>query len=180
MEKLVTSGAAARDLGVSIASLSRWTARGYITPAQVTAGGQFRWDLLSLRRQVARIRRPGGTRRLDPTDIAQVIYAANRELQIITGDPRPSPDWYDAPEYQRRETIASVTEAIADPGRTPEQNHQGWYDRLTADGWTYGDVKDPGAKTHPDLLPFAELPEHEQQKDRMFLAIVRALAPAGP
>jgi len=33
------------------------------------------------------------------------------------------------------------------------------------------------AKTHPDLVPFDQLPEHEKQKDRLFLAIVRALAP---
>ena len=177
MERLVTSGVAARDLGVSIATLSRWTARGYITPAQTTAGGQFRWDLASLRRQVERIRRPGGSRALDATDIAQVIHAANRELQIIYGDPVPSPDWYDAPEYQRQESTASVTEALADPGRTPEQNHQGWVDRLTAAGWKHGNAKDAAAKTHPDLLPFGELPEDEKQKDRLFIAIVRALAP---
>jgi len=177
MERLVTSGVAARDLGISIATLSRWTARGYIQPAQVTAGGQFRWDLTSLRRQVERVRRPGGGRQLDITDIAQVIYAANRELQVIFGDPEPSPDWYDAPEYQRRETIASAAEALADPGRTPEQNHQGWMDRLQADGWHYGETKDPEAKTHPCLVPFDELPEEQQAKDRLFLAIIRALAP---
>jgi DNA-binding transcriptional MerR regulator len=177
MKRLVSSGVAARDLGVSIATLSRWTARGYITPAQTTAGGQYRWDLASLHRQVERIRRPGGIRQLDATDIAQVIYAANREVQIITGDPRPSPDWYDAPEYQRRETIASVNEAISDPARTAEQNHQGWYDRLVAEGWTHGEVKDAEAKTHPDLLPFDQLPKEEQLKDRLFIAIVRALAP---
>lgn len=178
MERLVTSGIAARHLGVSIATLSRWTARGYITPARVTAGGQTRWDLEALSRQVERIRRPGGPHQLDATDIAQVIHAANRELQIIFGDPQPSPDWYDAPEYQRQESTASVTEALSDPGRTPEQNHQGWVDRLTAAGWKHGDVKDAETKTHPDLVPFGELPEDEQQKDRLFIAIVRALAPS--
>lgn len=177
MEELVTSGVAARDLGVSIATLSRWTARGYITPARVTAGGQTRWDLASLRRQVERLQRPGGPRQLDATDIAQVIHAANRELQIIYGDPMPSPDWYDAPEYQRREATASVVEAISDPGRTPEQNHQGWMERLIADGWTYGEHKDAAAKTHPTLLPWDELPVDQQLKDRLFIAIVRALTP---
>jgi DNA-binding transcriptional MerR regulator len=175
MKRLVSSGVASRDLGISIATLSRWTARGYITPAQTTAGGQYRWDLPALHRQVERLRRPGGARQLDATDIAQVIHAANRELQIIYGDPAPSPDWYDAPGYQRQESTASVVEALSDPARTPEQNHQGWVDRLTADGWMYGDVKDAAAKTHPDLVPFGELPEHEQLKDRLFIAIVRAL-----
>lgn len=177
MERLVTSGVAARHLGVSIATLSRWTARGLITPAQVTAGGQYRWDLAALQRQVDRLQRPGGPRQLDATDIAQVIHAANRELQIIFGDPQPSPDWYDAPGYQRDESTASVTEALTDPGRTPEQNHQGWMDRLRADGWRYGEVKNAEVKTHPCLVPWDELPEDQKYKDRVFIGIVRALAP---
>ena len=41
----------------------------------------------------------------------------------------------------------------------------------------HGPVKDEAAKTHPDLVPFDQLPEHEKQKDRLFMAIVRALAP---
>jgi hypothetical protein len=76
-----------------------------------------------------------------------------------------------------RETVASVVAALADPERTPEQNHQGWYDRLIADGWQHGPVKDEPEKTHPDLVPFDQLPEHEKQKDGLFLAIVRALSP---
>jgi hypothetical protein len=131
-----------------------------------------------LRAQVRGLHKPPPGR-IAAEDIARVIHAANRELQIVQGDPRPSPPWDDAPDYQVRESTASVAEALADPGRTPEQNHQGWHDRLTADGWTYGEVKDPVAKTHPDLLPFGQLPEHEQQKDRLFIAIVRALAPPG-
>ena len=80
------------------------------------------------------------------------------------------------PEYQVRENVASVAAALADPERTPEQNHQGWYERLIADGWQRGPTKDETAKTHPDLVPFDQLPEHEKQKDRLFIAIVRALA----
>ena len=102
------------------------------------------------------------------------------ELQIVQGDPRPSPPWDEAPEYQVRENVASVVAALADPERTPEQSHQGWYDRLIADGWQDGSIKDEAAKTHPDLVPFDQLPEHEKQKDRLFMAIVRALAPEVP
>ena len=109
-----------------------------------------------------------------------MIHAANRELQIVQGDPRPSPPWDEAPEYQVRENVKSVVAALADPERTPEQNHQGWYERLIADGWRHGPIKDEAAKTHPYLVPFDQLPEHEKQKDRLFMAIVRALAPEVP
>jgi DNA-binding transcriptional MerR regulator len=173
--RYVTTGVAARELSISTATLTRWAAAGLVVPAERTAGGHFRWDMPVLREQVRRLGRAAGDTVAE--DIARVIHAANRELQIVQGDPYPSPPWDDAPEYQARENIASVTAAMADPERTAEQNHQGWFDRLTADGWRYGPVKDPEAKTHPDLLPFGELPAHEQQKDRLFLAIVRALEP---
>lgn len=176
MNPYVTTGVAARDLGVSTATLTRWAAAGTVTPAQRTAGGHYRWDLPALRAQVQHLHKPP-VERTTAEDIARVIHAANRELQIVQGDPVPSPPWDDAPDYQVRESAASVVEALADPGRTPEQNHQGWYERMVADGWTRGEVKDTEAKTHPDLVPFHQLPEHEQQKDRLFIAIVRALAP---
>lgn len=177
--RYITTGAAARELAISTATLTRWAGAGLVTPAERTAGGHFRWDMPVLREQVRRLGREPGEHAV-AEDIARVIHAANRELQIVQGDPYPSPPWDDAPDYQARQNVASVVAAMADPGRTAEQNHQGWVDRMTADGWRYGPVKDPGAKTHPDLLPFAELPAHEQQKDRLFLAIVRALEPRQP
>ncbi len=44
-----------------------------------------------------------------------------------------------------------------------------------AAGWTYGPAKDPEAKRHPCLVPFAELPANQQAKDRLFFAVVSAL-----
>jgi DNA-binding transcriptional MerR regulator len=176
MNRFITTGVAAHEVGVSTATLTRWAAAGLITPAERTAGGHYRWDLPVLREQVRRLGRPA-SEQTAAEDIARVIHAANRELQIVQGDPRPSPPWDEAPEYQVRENVASVVAALAEPERTPEQNHQGWYDRLIADGWRHGPVKDEAAKTHPDLVPFDQLPEHEKQKDRLFMAIVRALAP---
>jgi hypothetical protein len=76
----------------------------------------------------------------------------------------------------RRSANASAR-SKTDPERTPQQNHQGWYNRLIADGWQHRPVKDEAEKTHPDLVLFDQLPEHEKQKDRLFLAIVRALTP---
>lgn len=179
VERYVTTGVAARALSISTATLTRWAAAGLVTPAERTAGGHYRWDLAALRAEVRRLPRAVLLRepRSPAADIARVIHAANRELQIVQGDPRPSPPWDEAPEYQVRESTASVELALADPGRTPEANHQGWLERLLADGWRPGLVKDAAAKTHPLLVPFAELPRDQQLKDRLFIAIVRALAP---
>jgi DNA-binding transcriptional MerR regulator len=177
MSRYVTTGEATRELGISTATLTRWAAAGLVVPAQRTAGGHYRWDLPVLRAQVQRL--PRASAHLEPRaaveDIARVVHAANRELQIVQGDPRPSPPWDEASEYQVRESIDGVQEALR--GITPEQSHEAWCARLRAGGWQYGEVKDERAKTHPCLVAFAELPEDQQRKDAVLVAIVQALAP---
>src|SRR5271157_5190917 len=100
MSRYITTGDAARALGISTATLTRWVAKGIVTPAEQTAGGHFRWDMTSLRAQLRRHNL--GERDVTAEDIARVVHAANRELQIIQGDPAPSPPWEEAPDYQAR------------------------------------------------------------------------------
>jgi excisionase family DNA binding protein len=177
MNALITTGQAARELGVSAATLTRWAASGKAVPAQRTAGGHYRWKLADLRRQVRGI--PEDPRLVLAENIAAVIHDANRRLQVIEGDEVPSPLWDDAPQRQIDGAVASVLLALDEPGRTPEENHQGWMDRLAADGWAYGPVKSEQDRTHPLLLSWEQLPEEARRKDRLFIAIVRALAPRG-
>jgi excisionase family DNA binding protein len=51
-ERLLSSGEAARLIGISRESLTRWAREGKVTPAMVTPGGQYRWRLDDLRRQL--------------------------------------------------------------------------------------------------------------------------------
>jgi hypothetical protein len=108
-----------------------------------------------------------------PLDIARVCHEANRALQIIHADPAPSPAWDDAPEWQRNSAIDGVREAL--DGATPEQLHDAWCEQKLYEGWCYGDVKDPEAKTHPCLVPYGQLPAEQRVKDVLFQSIVRAL-----
>jgi hypothetical protein len=105
--------------------------------------------------------------------IAQVCHEANRALQLISGDPAPSPAWADAPDWQRNSAIEGVEQAQA--GATPQQLHDSWCAYKTDDGWTYGETKDADAKTHPCLVPYSALPADQRQKDAVFHAIVAAL-----
>lgn len=52
-EAYVTTGTAAKAVGVSLTTLQRWAHAGVVKPALRTAGGHFRWDLDDLRRQLA-------------------------------------------------------------------------------------------------------------------------------
>ena len=51
--RLVGSGEAAEDSGVTVPTLLRCAHSGIVTPATRTAGGHYRWDLDELHRQLA-------------------------------------------------------------------------------------------------------------------------------
>jgi hypothetical protein len=109
-----------------------------------------------------------------PADwIARICHEANRALQVATEDPAPSPQWDDAPDWQRESAIAGVEEARR--GATPEQLHTAWCEHKRAEGWTYGPRKDPDVKAHPCLVPYEQLPVEQRAKDTLFHAIVGAL-----
>lgn len=54
---------------------------------------------------------------------------------------------------------------------SPEELHGGWVQAYIDMGWTYGPERDTEAKTHPDMIPFADLERREQDKDAVFIAL---------
>jgi RyR domain-containing protein len=105
--------------------------------------------------------------------LARLVHEVNRAWQGEHGDDAPSLPWACESDHIRHTTLAGVRRART--GITPEQHHDAWCEAKRAAGWVWGPVKDPDAKTHPCLLPYGQLPEHQQAKDRVFLAIVREL-----
>lgn len=102
------------------------------------------------------------------------VYEAAR-LQAIAVDAPIVPElWPDHDEAFRDQFIAYVDGLCnAEDFPTPEAAHDSWWRAYEAMGWTYGPVRDIEAKTHPDMVPFAELEQREQDKDAVFLALVR-------
>ena len=47
-----------------------------------------------------------------------------------------------------------------------ENNHDHWARQRIEAGWTYGPQRDDARKTHPDLVPYEDLPEGEKEYDR--------------
>ena len=68
-------------------------------------------------------------------------------------------------QYQFESLIDGIRYQDKHPDNTPLQNHENWMKKKESQGWVYGDVKDFDKKTHPDLVPFNELPIVEQLKD---------------
>lgn len=50
--RLIRTAEAARELGIDPATLRRWARAGIVRPATRTAGGQDRFDLDDLKRQI--------------------------------------------------------------------------------------------------------------------------------
>jgi hypothetical protein len=84
--------------------------------------------------------------------------------------------WTSASSVGRAVEIVSPVSAALDPSTTPEQSHQSWLAQKRAEGWIWGLVKDPTAKTHPCMVPYADLQPEQRAKDELFLAAVRATA----
>ena len=110
-------------------------------------------------------------------EIARVCHEANRALQIANGED-PSPHWAASPNCQQNSCRAGVEEALG--GADPETLFDRWAARRRALGWKYGPVRDEQRRTHPNLAgKWADLPPEQQVKDRLFCAIVAALAGPG-
>lgn len=69
--------------------------------------------------------------------------------------------------------LEELTEAIA------ENAHDIWARARMDEGWTYGPVRNDKLKQHPDLVPYAQLPDREKEYDRLMamntLRLVRRL-----
>lgn len=103
--------------------------------------------------------------------LARTCHEVNRVWCAYNGDDS-QPEWDEAPEWQRASAIAGVKFVVANPDAGDSATHDSWMREKKTDGWVYGEVKDPEAKTHPCMVPFDELPAAQQFKDRLFRTIV--------
>lgn len=108
--------------------------------------------------------------------IARIAHEVSRAYCASLGDLTQQP-WALAPKWQRESARAGVEFHLAHPDAGPEASHDSWAAQKLADGWVYGPLKDPIAKTHPCLVPFNELPQAQQSIDFLFRAVVHAMAP---
>jgi hypothetical protein len=117
---------------------------------------------------VARERRKGSTPETNPSmlpweDLPEVLRESNRnqgehirvKLEAIGCDIAVTNDWDAQPFYFSKEEV----ELLA------RMEHKRWVDARLRSGFRYGTNKDQ-ERTHPDLVPWEQLPEEEKEKDR--------------
>lgn len=111
--------------------------------------------------------------------IARIIHEATRAMQLIQNAPgipvaKPWDELSEEEKHPVTEGVGTVRAGLV----TPEMLHQKWMDAKIQAGWTYGEVKDEEAKTHPSLVPYDQLLDSQKDKDRLFQAIAMTLTPA--
>jgi RyR domain len=79
----------------------------------------------------------------------------------MTGDWVPSP--ISTAGVELPPDVLAIAELLAENG------HDNWAHKRLNEGWRYGETRDDAARTHPDLVPYAELPESEKAYDRTFV-----------
>lgn len=103
----------------------------------------------------------------EATLCAIACHEANRKFCQSIGD-MPQKPWFESTGWQQQSALAGVRFVFDNPDAPPSANHDSWSAEKVRDGWVYGEVKDPEAKTHPCLVPFEDLPPEQQFKDVLF------------
>lgn len=104
---------------------------------------------------------------------ATFVYDAAR-LAAQAANAPVIPEPWEKREYDFRAQFLEVIEQQCDPllnAKSAEQLHEDWVEAYSRMGWVYGEVRDPEAKVHPDMVPYAELGQLEKDKDGVFVAL---------
>ncbi len=111
---------------------------------------------------------------MDVHKIAEVAHETNRAYCETIGD-FSQPSYHNAPGWQKASALNGVNFHIGNPDAGCAASHESWLAEKEADGWKYGEVKDPAKKEHPCFVPYDELPAEQRVKDALFVGVVRAM-----
>lgn len=102
---------------------------------------------------------------------AQFGYNAARLAALAAKAPVIPVPW-DEREEPFKQQFRQVIVRQCGPNRSasPEELHGSWMQAYFAMGWVYGPY-DREKKTHPDLVPYAELGQLERDKDAVFVVL---------
>lgn len=105
--------------------------------------------------------------------IAKTCHEVNKAFCESIGD-NSQPSWGDAPEWQKASAMNGVRFHLDNPNSKPCDSHNNWLKEKEADGWVFGQIKDPEKKEHPCMVAYDELPINQQTKDALFISVVRS------
>lgn len=93
------------------------------------------------------------------------------EIRVMLGESPYAQQIFDEEQRQRRIT---AMKDCALRSTSDEERHQAWMQMHVEAGWVYGEQFDPAKKTHPNLLPWHELPAATRSKAKIFDFVAKA------
>jgi len=103
---------------------------------------------------------------------AKFVYESARLAAQVAEAPI-IPDEWEKRELPFKEQFYEVIERQCGMERSnsPEELHESWMQSYFDMGWVYGDTYDREKRIHPDLVPYSQLGQEEQDKDAVFIAL---------
>lgn len=104
---------------------------------------------------------------------ARVCHGAIKAYCETIGD-YSQQSWDMAEQWQRDSAIKGVKYFLDNPTACPCAQHKAWMRDKLNNGWSYGSAKNTETKTHPNLVPYEQLPREQRIKDVLFQNVVQA------
>jgi hypothetical protein len=113
--------------------------------------------------------------------VARACWAALDVMNDAQGPPWAAVPFapFDALSPAEQDVVVEGVRA-ARRGATPRELFGMWAAARRKLGWGWGPLKDEALRTHPNLVPYDELPAPQRDKDKVFLAIVTAMTDVTP
>ena len=103
---------------------------------------------------------------------ARFVYDAARLAAQAASAPIVPVLWNEREEPFRKQFFKVIERQCGEQrSKSPEELHGSWMQAYFTMGWVYGSDYNREKKVHPDLVPYAELGQLEQDKDAVFVAL---------
>lgn len=103
---------------------------------------------------------------------AEFVYEAARLAAIAAAAPIIPEPWADREEAFRNQFVEVIERQCGEMrSGSPEELHGSWMQAYIDMGWQYGPERNVDKKTHPDMVPYAQLGQLEQDKDAVFVVL---------
>lgn len=103
---------------------------------------------------------------------AEFVYDAARLAAIAAKAPIVPVVWAEREQSFRSQFLEVIERQCSEQrSSSPEGLHGSWVRAYLSMGWKYGEKYNREQKTHPDLVPYAQLGQLEQDKDAIFIAL---------
>ena len=103
---------------------------------------------------------------------AEFVYNAARLAALASKAPIVPEPWDEREEAFKTQFLEVIDRQCGEMrSKSPEELHGSWMQSYIDMGWKYGPERDTEKKTHPDLVPYADLNQLERDKDAVFVAL---------